>query len=93
LGSDSRQLRSIIHWQASLVAGLVVLVGFPAGVILGRWVVALLTTALGIVPGAEVPLIASATLLVFAVLMANVLALMPARRAARQSVRRLMLDR
>jgi ABC-type antimicrobial peptide transport system permease subunit len=93
LGSDSRQLRAIIHWHASLVAGLVVLVGFPAGVILGRWVVALLTTALGIVPGAEVPLIASATLLVFAVLMANVLALMPARRAARQSVRRLMLDR
>ena len=66
LGSDSRQLRAIIHWHASLVAGLVVLVGFPAGVILGRWVVALLTTALGIVPGAEVPLIASATLLVFA---------------------------
>ena len=53
----------------------------------------MLTTALGIVPGAEVPLIASATLLVFAVLIANTLALMPARRAARQSVRRLMLDR
>ena len=93
LGSDSRQLRAIIHWQASLIAVLVVLVGFPAGVILGRGVVALLTTALGIVPGVEVPLIASATLLVCAVLMANTLALMPGRRASRQSVRRLMLDR
>jgi hypothetical protein len=93
LGSDSRQLRAIIHWHASLVAGLVVLVGFPAGVILGRWVVALLTTALGIVPGVEVPLIASATLILFAVLVANTLALLPGRRAARQSVRRLMLDR
>ena len=93
LGSDSRQLRAIIHWHASLVAGLVVLVGFPAGVILGRRVVALITTALGIVPGAEVPTIGSAMLVVLAVLTANVLALMPARRAARQSVRRLMLDR
>jgi hypothetical protein len=93
LGSDSRQLRSVVHWHATLVAALVVLVGFPAGVILGRWVVRLLTTALGIVPGADVPLVASAALVLFAVLVANLLALMPARRAARQSVRRLMLDR
>jgi hypothetical protein len=51
------------------------------------------TTTLGIVPGAAVPLIASATLVLLAVLIANMRALMPGRRAARQSVRRLMLDR
>jgi ABC-type antimicrobial peptide transport system permease subunit len=92
LGSDSRQLRAIIHWQASLVVGLVVLVGLPLGVILGRWVVTLLTTALGIMPGAEVPLLMSVALVVAAMLMANLLALMPARRAARNTVRQLMLD-
>lgn len=69
-----------------------VLVGLPLGVILGRWVVTLLTTALGIMPGAEVPLLMSAAFVVAAMLMANLLALMPARRAARNTVRQLMLD-
>ena len=92
LGSDSHQLRGIIHWQASFVAGLVVLVGLPLRVILGRWVVTLLTTALGIVPGAEVSLLMSVALVVAAMLTANLLALMPARRAARNTARQLMLD-
>ena len=75
------------------MTGLVVLVGLPLGVILGRRVVTLLTTALGIVPGVEVPLLMSVALVAAAMLMANPLALMPARRAARNAVRQLMLDR
>jgi hypothetical protein len=63
------------------------------GVVVGRRVVSLLTTALGIVPGAEQP----AGLLLLgvagAVLIANGLALLPARRAARVGIAQLSLDR
>ncbi|HEX2782615.1 MAG TPA: FtsX-like permease family protein, partial [Ilumatobacteraceae bacterium] len=93
LGSDSRQLRAIIHWQASLVAGLVLLLGLPSGVIVGRRIVGLLTSALGIVPGAEVSPLLVLAVVVIAGVTANLLALMPARRAARTPVRELMLDR
>lgn len=93
LGSDSRQLRAIIHWQATLVAGLVVLVGLPLGVILGRWIVRLLTGTLGVVPGAQVPSLLVAGIVAVAGFTANLLAVMPARFAARTTVRELMLDR
>ena len=93
LGSDSRQLRGIVHWQASLVAGLVLLVGLPAGVILGRWIVSLLTNALGVVPGVEVPWAFALALIGVTFVVANLLAVMPARRAAHSTVRQLMLDR
>jgi FtsX-like permease family len=55
LGSNRRQLRAIIHWQATLMTALVLLVGRPCGVVLGSWIVKLVTDALGIVPGADVP--------------------------------------
>jgi hypothetical protein len=93
LGSNSRQLRTAVHWQATLVAAAIVVVGVPLGVAVGRRVVTLLTTALGVVPGAQQP--AAVLLLVTggAVLGANGLALVPARRAARARIAQLSLDR
>lgn len=93
LGANGRQLRAIVHWQATTVAALVLLVGLPSGVILGRWVVELLTDALGIVPGAQVPTLLVLALVVAVGLSANVLALVPARRAARTNLVWLMRDR
>jgi ABC-type lipoprotein release transport system permease subunit len=93
LGSDSGQLRAVVHWQASLVAAMVLIVGVPLGIILGRWVVTLLTNALGIVPGADVPLLILAAAVVTALVVANALALLPARRAAHVRIDRLSLDR
>jgi ABC-type lipoprotein release transport system permease subunit len=93
LGSDSRQLRSIVHWQATLIALMVVVVAIPLGILAGRWVVKLLTNALGIVPGADVPLVFVLIVAVAAFVLANVLALLPARKAARTNVVGLMRDR
>ena len=55
LGSDSHQLRAIVHWQSTLVTVVALLAGVPIGIIVGRSIVDLLTDALGIVPGADVP--------------------------------------
>ncbi len=82
LGSESRQLRAIIHWQATLGTTLVLLIGLPCGVILGRWIIELVTNALGIVPGAEVPALVVVAMAVTVLATANLLALMPAHHAA-----------
>ena len=93
LGSNSRQLRTAVHWLATLVAAAIVVVGLPLGVVVGRRVVSLLTTALGIVPGAEQPVGLLLLGVAAAVLIANGLALLPARRAARVGIAQLSLDR
>jgi len=93
LGCDGRQLRAIIHWQTILAAVLVLLVGVPTGIVAGRWVVKRLTQALGIVPGAVVPLWSIAALAVGVVVAANVLAVIPARSAAHTATTSLLRDR
>jgi putative ABC transport system permease protein len=91
LGTNRRQLRAIVHCHACLVAAFVAIVGVPAGVILGRWVVRLITDALGIVPGAETPPLLMLGLVAAVLVVTNVLALLPARRAA--GVRLALLSR
>jgi ABC-type lipoprotein release transport system permease subunit len=93
LGADDRQLRAVVHWQASLVAAVILIVGVPFGIVLGRWIVMLLTNALGIVPGADVPVLVVAAIIVAGLLVANALALLPARRASQVRIAQLSLDR
>jgi FtsX-like permease family len=93
LGSDGRQLRGIVHWQSTLAGAIVLVVGVPIGIVFGRWIVELLTSALGIAPGASVPLALVGVLVVGALLAANLLAIVPARGATRATVRLLTKDR
>ncbi len=93
LGSDARQMRAILHWQSSLAATIIVVPGVALGVLLGRRVVALLMDALGIVPGADVRTVGIAAIVGAALLVANTLALPPARRAVRIGMAELSVDR
>ena len=93
LGSDSHQLRAIVHWQSTLVTVVVLLAGVPIGILVGRKVVDLLTDALGIVPGADVSPLLITVVVVVALALANLLALLPARFAARTRIFELMRDR
>jgi putative ABC transport system permease protein len=93
LGSKARQTRAVVHWQATLVALTVAVVGIPIGLVLGRSVMGSLTDALGIVPGAENPLFLVVAALVLALLVANGLVLLPARRASREGIVELSVDR
>ena len=93
LGSDGRQMRAVVHWQSSLAATIVVLPGVALGVVLGRRVVAVLMDALGIVPGAEMRALAIAAIVGSALVIANTLALPPARRAAGVGIAELSVDR
>ena len=53
LGARRRQLRAVVHWEATLVVLAILVVGVPVGVALGRLIVRELTGRLGIVPGID----------------------------------------
>ncbi len=83
LGCTRRQLRSTIRWHASTVVLAATVAGLPAGVVVGR--VAWSTFAAHIHASSDplVPLAWTATALPIAVVVANVVAALPARRAGR----------
>ena len=83
LGARRRQLRAIVHWQATLVALAILVAGVPLGIALGRWIVRQLTGTLGIVPGLDLPPFLLVAVVVGTILAANLLALVPGRQAAR----------
>lgn len=72
-----------VAWQGIATVTVALLIGLPLGVALGRWSWSLLATELGIVSEPRVPV---PTLIVTAVVtlgLSVVIALVPARRAAR----------
>jgi ABC-type lipoprotein release transport system permease subunit len=83
MGMVRRQVRATVAWQASVVALAALAIGIPIGVAVGRLAWSAFATQLGTVAEPRVPLI-TVLLAVPAVLLAcNVVASLPARRAAR----------
>lgn len=93
MGAVRHQVRSIVHWQATFAAVAAITVGIPIGVLVGRRVVQSLTTALGIVPGTDIPWVTLTAAAVGAVIAANAIALIPARRSAIPGVEMLRRQR
>lgn len=82
LGFTGRQLMVTIAWQAS-VAGLVgVVVGVPAGILLGQWLWTLFARYIDAVPEPTVPVVSVVIVAVSAFVLANVVAMLPGRNAA-----------
>lgn len=83
LGFTQRQLAAAVAWQATIAAVVGVGVGVPLGIVLGRWLWILFAGEIGAVPSSAVPVwsvvIASAAALV----LANLVAALPGRSAAR----------
>jgi ABC-type lipoprotein release transport system permease subunit len=92
LGATPRQIRAIVYWQATLVALAILIVGLPVGVALGRAIVRQITGTLGIVPGIDLPGLLLVVVAVAAIAAANLLAIIPARRAARPATALLNLE-
>jgi len=82
LGFVTWQVRATVAWQATAIATVSLIVAMPLGLAAGRWAWTLLAGQVAIVP---VPVISPLTLLaVPAVLvLANAIAAIPARKAAR----------
>ena len=77
------QIRGTVAWQATTLAIVGIVVGVPLGVLVGRAIWLVVARNLGIEQYVPIPWLAIAITAVAAVALANVLALFPARRAAR----------
>ncbi|MBA2327933.1 MAG: FtsX-like permease family protein [Actinobacteria bacterium] len=83
LGFVRGQVRATVAWQATALVVVALLVGVPIGVATGRWMWMRFADELGVVPEPRVPLLAIVVLVPAAVLVANLVAAIPAAVAAR----------
>jgi ABC-type antimicrobial peptide transport system permease subunit len=83
LGFDRRQVRFTIVWQATTIIVISLAVGLPLGAVAGRWAWRLFVDQLGYVRVSVVPLVAVLLTIPAAILLANIIASIPARTAAR----------
>jgi FtsX-like permease family len=82
LGFVRRQVSSTVVWQATTLAGVALLVGLPVGVAAGRWAWVLVNQGLGSPAGPVSPALAVLAVVPATVLVANLVAALPARAAA-----------
>ena len=80
-----RQVGAITAWQVSTLTGLALLAGLPLGIAAGRWSWALFAHGLGIPAAAITPLWPVLLTVPAVILIANAVALWPARATARLS--------
>jgi FtsX-like permease family len=83
MGLSGRQLASIVAWQSSVTVALGTLIGVPLGIVLGHFLWNAFATAIDAVPMTSIPALYVVAIAVGAVLLANVVAAVPARIAAR----------
>jgi predicted lysophospholipase L1 biosynthesis ABC-type transport system permease subunit len=83
LGFVRPQLRSTVAWQATILAAIALLIGLPVGVAAGRWGWRVFAGQLGVLPAPVVPLVVIFLAVPAALFLANVVAALPGRAAAR----------
>ena len=82
-GFRRRQVRATLAWQATTLAVVGLIVGIPAGVLIGKVVWRWVADSLGIMPTAVVPVVAVALVVPGVIALVNVIAFWPARTASR----------
>jgi hypothetical protein len=85
LGFTGRQLLSAVAWQASVAGAVGSIFGIPLGIVAGRWLWTLFANNIYAVPRPSVPVLSMIIVAVSAMVLANVVAALPGRSAARTS--------
>ena len=85
LGFTGRQLLSAVAWQASVAGAVGSIFGIPLGIVAGRWLWTLFADNIYAVPRPSVPVLSMIIVAVSAMVLANVVAALPGRSAARTS--------
>jgi hypothetical protein len=83
LGFTQRQLASCVAWQSTVAVGIGAAAGIPSGVALGRWLWILFADQIHAVPDPTVPALSVAFVALGAIVLANVIAVLPGRVASR----------
>ena len=82
IGFTRRQLDASVAWQATTTVGVGLVVGVPAGVILGRLLWSAFADQLDVVSKPTTPVALVVTVVIAALIVANLAALVPARLAS-----------
>ncbi len=90
IGFVRRQLVGIVMWEATVTAMIAVTFGLILGVAAGRWAWQITASDLGVAPATVTPLLTVGLLASVVVLVANLVALLPARAAARTPVKSIL---
>ena len=85
LGFTKGQLAAAVAWQASVAAVVGLMAGVPLGVALGRQLWILFARTIDAVPQPTVPVVSVILVALGALVVANLVAALPARRAAQTS--------
>ena len=83
LGFQRLQLAGVVAWQATVLAVAALLVGLPVGVAVGRWTWTVFANQLGILPDPVIPVGSVLVAFPAALVLANLIAALPGRSAAR----------
>ena len=84
LGADRGWITRAVHWQATVLTALPVIVGIPVGIVFGRLIFGAFADSMGAVRGAAIPLLTIAVGAVAVVAVANGVAAMVSRRTRRR---------
>jgi predicted lysophospholipase L1 biosynthesis ABC-type transport system permease subunit len=90
LGFTRRQLASAIAWQASIAVGIGCVIGIPLGLALGRFLWDLFVHQINAVPDPTIPTASVVLIGVGALILANLVAAVPGRIAARTPAAQLL---
>ncbi len=90
LGFTKRQLAAAIAWQASVAVAIGCVIGIPLGIALGRFLWDLFVHQINAVPDPTVPAVPILLIAVSALVLANVVAAVPGRIAARTPTAQLL---
>jgi hypothetical protein len=83
LGFVRRQVLATVAWQATIIAAIALAAGVPLGVAAGRFLWNVFAEDVGVVPEAVVPVAATLVIVPATILLANLIAAIPGRMAAR----------
>jgi hypothetical protein len=83
LGFTRRQLAATVAWQSTIAVGIGTIVGVPLGIVLGRYLWAAFAEGLHVVSDPTIPAVSILVVALGALALANVVAAIPARIAAR----------
>lgn len=83
LGLMRRQVLGVVEWQALSLAAVALLIGVPLGLLAGRWAWVLFASSAGLAPAASIPVALVLLIIPVTVALAALIALWPARAAAR----------
>ena len=83
LGFVRGQIRGAVAWQATTLTAFALVIGLPVGIGVGRWSWGLFADQLGVFPTPVVPLFPILMAVPSALLLANLIAVLPSRSAAR----------